>query len=62
MASEKLCLLPASSGNQKPNRTEAGEASLFGVEGDARLIHWDLFFQMWGNGGSCLFAGAGCEV
>lgn len=62
MASEKMCLLPACSGNQKPKRAEAGEASLLGVEGNARLIRWDLFPQMWGHGGNCPFAGTECEV
>lgn len=60
MASEKLCLLPACSGNQKPNRVEVGEALLLGVGGNARLIRWDLFSQMWGDGGNRPFAGAGC--
>lgn len=60
MASEKLCLLPDCSGNQKPNRAEAGGAPLLGEGGDARFIRWDLFSQMWGDGGNCPFAGAGC--
>lgn len=49
MASEKLCLLLACSGNQKPNRVEVGEAPFFGLRGNARLICWDLFSQMWGR-------------
>lgn len=44
---EAVCLLHACSGNQKPNRAEAGEAPLLGVRGDARLIPWDLFSQVW---------------
>lgn len=60
MASEKLCLLRDCSGNQKPNRAEAGGAPLLVVGDDARLTGWDLFSQMWGDGGNRPFAGAGC--
>lgn len=57
---EKLCLLSACSGNQKPNRAKAGETLFLGVGVDARLMLWDSFSEMWGNPMHHLFTGEGC--